>query len=178
MGYWSTRGLRGSTLEDMINTTNEMYLKHNLCIVQKIPTPITVTKIGSKKRIITEAYFESKSSVDYIGVVQGIPICFDAKEIKQKSLPLQNIHEHQIQFMNNFVNQKGVSFLIVYFSSFNETYLLPFEVLNKYYVEKSNGGRKSIPYSAFEEEYLISNKLGYIVHYLETLNKYLENYNY
>ena len=28
---------------------------------------------------ITLAYFEQRSTVDYIGAVQGIPVCFDAK---------------------------------------------------------------------------------------------------
>ncbi len=178
MGYWNTRGLRGSAFEEIINTTNEMYLKHNLAVIQKVPTPITVTKISNVKRLITEAYFDGKSTVDYIGVVQGIAVCFDAKETKLKSLPLQNIHGHQIEFMKNFKEQKGVSFLLVNFTTYDEMYLLPFEVLYKYYEEKEKGSRKSIPYSAFEKEYLIISKQGYLAHYLESLNQYLQNYNY
>ena len=30
MGYWTTRGLRGSELEDTINVTNELYLEKKL----------------------------------------------------------------------------------------------------------------------------------------------------
>ena len=30
MGTWHTRGLRGSTLEDMVNRTNERYLEQEL----------------------------------------------------------------------------------------------------------------------------------------------------
>ena len=30
MGTWNSRGLRGSTLEDMINQTNECYLEKGL----------------------------------------------------------------------------------------------------------------------------------------------------
>ena len=30
MGTWNTRGLRGSTLEELINRTNEQYLEKNL----------------------------------------------------------------------------------------------------------------------------------------------------
>ena len=41
MGTWNSRGLRGSTLEDMINRTNERYLEKGLALIQKIPTPIT-----------------------------------------------------------------------------------------------------------------------------------------
>ena len=35
MGTWNSRGLRGSTLEDMINQTNECYLEKGLALIQK-----------------------------------------------------------------------------------------------------------------------------------------------
>ena len=41
MGTWKSRGLRGSTLEDIINHTNEVYREKKLALIQKIPTPIT-----------------------------------------------------------------------------------------------------------------------------------------
>ena len=41
MATWNSRGLRGSTLEDFINRTNERYLDQGLALIQKIPTPIT-----------------------------------------------------------------------------------------------------------------------------------------
>ncbi len=39
MAYWQTRGLRGSTLEELINYTNEKYRDKGLGLIQKIPTP-------------------------------------------------------------------------------------------------------------------------------------------
>lgn len=56
-------------------------------------------------RHITLAYFEQKSTVDYIGAVQGIPVCFDAKECNTDTFPLANIHEHQVEFMRCFENR-------------------------------------------------------------------------
>ena len=38
MGTWNSRGLRGSTLEDFINRTNERYQQQGLALIQKIPT--------------------------------------------------------------------------------------------------------------------------------------------
>lgn len=110
MGTWNSRGLRGSTFEDFINRTNEIYLTNQLALIQKIPTPITPIDIDKKTRHITLAYFDKKSTVDYIGVVQGIPVCFDAKECNTDTFPLQNIHKHQMQFMSDFEEQKGISF--------------------------------------------------------------------
>ena len=53
--------------------------------------------------------------------VQGIPVCFDAKECACDSFPLQNIHEHQVAFMRDFEKQQGIAFLILYFSHRDET---------------------------------------------------------
>ena len=113
MATWNSRGLRGSTLEELINRTNEKYLENGLALIQKIPTPITPIKIDKEKRHITLAYFEQKSTVDYIGVVQGIPICFDAKECATDTFALQNIHEHQVQFMQQFEQQGGIAFFLM-----------------------------------------------------------------
>ena len=78
MPTWNSRGLRGSTLEDLLNRTNEKYAHNGLALIQKIPTPITPINIDKETRHITLAYFEQKSTVDYIGAVQGIPVCFNA----------------------------------------------------------------------------------------------------
>ncbi len=178
MGYWASRGLRGSTLEQLINSTNIQYQSKGLCVVQKIPTPITPLKIDNKTRTITSAYFEQKSTVDFIGVVQGIPICFDAKETNNKSLPLKNIHQHQIEFMEEFEKQKGVAFILVYFKSIDTMYYIPFRTLKKYVVESENGARKSIPYKELDEKYIIKNSEGFLVHYLESINTDLIERNY
>ena len=175
MGYWNSRGLRGSGLEDLINFTNDIYRQKGLALFQKIPTPITPVEVNNKERTITLAYFDKQSTVDYIGVVQGIAVCFDAKETALKSLPIQNIHEHQIKFMEDFQNQQGVSFLLVQFTALDEFYFLPFETLKRYWDGAQRGERKSIPYSAFEQQYLIENKGKAVLNYLEAVNTYLVN---
>ncbi|MBC7959511.1 MAG: Holliday junction resolvase RecU [Vallitaleaceae bacterium] len=175
MAYWNSRGLRGSALEEMINLTNDQYREHGLALIQKVPTPIKPVKLDGENGHISLAYFEKRSTVDYIGVVQGIPICFEAKETTKEGLPLQNIHEHQITFMADFERQEGVAFIIVFFAKYSEYYYLPFETLKSYVSISQNGGKKTIPYSAFEKKYLIGTKAGYYLHYLEALKLYLSN---
>ena len=114
MATWNSRGLRGSVLEEMINYTNQKYRDKKLALIQKIPTPITPVRFDKNSRHITLAYFEQKSTVDYIGAVQGIPVCFDAKECAVDTFPLQNIHPHQVDFMGAFEEQGGISFLLIY----------------------------------------------------------------
>ena len=107
MATWNSRGLRGSTLEELINRTNEKYRENGLALIQKIPTPITPMKIDKESRHITLAYFDQKSTVDYIGSVQGIPVCFDAKECAVDTFSLQNIHAHQVAFMRDFASHRS-----------------------------------------------------------------------
>ncbi|MCL2386265.1 MAG: Holliday junction resolvase RecU [Defluviitaleaceae bacterium] len=175
MAYWNTRGLRGSAFEDLIDLTNRLYSQKGLAIIQKIPTPITPIAVDNKAHTITSAYFEKKSTVDFIGVAQGIALCFDAKETRQLNLPLRNIHEHQIEFMENFRKQKGISFLLVHFQTKGEMFLLPSEDLAKHYKSASNGGRKSIPYADFNPALIVRNEGGFPVHYLAAINAYLTN---
>ena len=117
MATWNSRGLRGSTLEEFINHTNERYTELGLALIQKIPTPITPVQIDQASRHITLAYFDKVSTVDYIGAVQGIPVCFDAKECGADTFPLQNIHDHQMDFMGKFERQGGISFLLISYTS-------------------------------------------------------------
>lgn len=88
MATWNSRGLRGSTLEELINRSNEQYREKGLALIQKVPTPITPVRIAKDTRQITLAYFEQKSTVDYIGAVQGIPCASMRKSAKKQSFPL------------------------------------------------------------------------------------------
>lgn len=131
------RGLRGSVFEDIINRTIEDYRIKKLALIQKIPTPIVPMKMDKEGHII-KAFFDKKSTVDYIGVVQEIPICFDAKECAANTFPLANIHKHQYDFMKEFEEQGGVSFIIIYFDKKQISYYLTFKELKKYWTNKKN----------------------------------------
>ena len=173
MTQWNTRGLRGSAFEELVSLTNQLYRQQGLALVQKIPTPITPVEVNNRKHIITKAYFGAKSTVDYIGAVQGIPICFDAKETRQKNLPIGNIHRHQIEFMEDFTRQKGIAFMLVHFAVVDHFFFIPFEILKKYWDLAQKGGRKSIPLEDFDSKYQVEYRGG-ILRYLDVINIYLE----
>jgi len=174
MGTWNTRGLRGSILEDFINRTNERYLAQGLALIQKIPTPITPVRMDKEHRQITLAYFDQRSTVDYIGAVQGIPICFDAKECHADTFPLHNIHEHQVEFMENFEKQEGIAFFIIYYSARNELYYMRFKEIKKFWERGQSGGRKSVRFEELSPEFFMQLKGGVYVPYLEMLQKDLD----
>ncbi len=171
MATWNSRGLRGSTLEDLINLSNDMYREKGLALVQKIPTPIKPLKIDKESSRITQAYFEKDSTVDYIGVVQGVPVCFDAKECTTDTFSMQNIHEHQYRFMEEFEAQQGISFLIIFFTTRNELYYMPFQELKKYVERIKEGHPKNFKYAELSKENFIRAKGGILVHYLEPLSR-------
>ena len=175
MATWNSRGLRGSTLEDMINRTNEKYREGGLALIQKIPTPITPIQIDKLSRHITLAYFDQKSTVDYIGAVQGIPVCFDAKECAVDTFALQNIHAHQVAFMEDFEKQGGVAFFVIYYTGRNVFYYLPFLHLKLFWERAQTGGRKSFRYEELNPEYQIPSRHGVLIPYLDMLQKDLED---
>ncbi len=174
MATWNSRGLRGSELEEMVNLTNEKYRNSGLALIQKIPTPIKPINIDQETRHITLAYFEQKSTVDYIGAVQGIPVCFDAKECHASTFPVANIHEHQIVFMEDFERQGGVAFLLIYFAQHNVYYYLRFNDLVKFWNRAKLGKSKSFRFEELNPEYIIPVK-GYYIQYLNMLQKDLDN---
>lgn len=175
MATWNSRGLRGSTLEDLINRTNEKYLECGLALIQKVPTPITPINIDKESRHITLAYFDQKSTVDYIGVVQGIPVCFDAKECAADTFALQNIHEHQVTFMEHFEKQKGIAFFLLYYTHRDVFYYLSYEMLRFFWDRAKEGGRKSFRYEELNPAYVLPHKNGILVPYLDGIQRDLED---
>ena len=171
MATWKSRGLRGSTFEELINTTNDVYDNNNLCLIQKVPKPITPIRIDDKSRHITLAYFDKKSTVDYIGAVQGIPVCFDAKECHTDTFPLQNIHQHQIEFMEKYERQQGISFILIHYTERDCFYYLRYSELKNFWDRAETGGRKSFRLEELSKDYFFHSKPGVLVPYLDMIQK-------
>ncbi len=142
-------GNRGMTLEQDINLTNDYYKEKKIALIYKKPIPIKVLKINSTKTRILDAFYEKKSTLDYSGIYHEKYIEFDAKETNNKtSLPIHNIHKHQIEHIKNILYYNGITFLIVRFNYHNKTFILPGKMLIDF-LNKTE--RKSIPYSFFTE---------------------------
>lgn len=163
---------RGMILESDLNETNKYYLSHNIAIIYKKPTPIKVVNVEYPQNIIKEAYFSEPSTLDYIGIYKEKYIEFDAKETKSKtSFPISNIHKHQLEHMEKILSFGGITFLIVRFTSLNETYLL----LGKDILDFiSTNKRKSIPISYFKDKgYFIEFKYTPRLDYIKIIDKIL-----
>ena len=163
---------RGMTLESEINLSNEYYRELDKAYIYKKPTPIKITKVdypSRDKAVIKEAFFTIPSTTDYNGIYKGKYIDFEAKETKSKtSFTLNNIHPHQISHLKNISNHGGVAFVIVRFTTLNETYLLPAQKLLSYI---ENFKKKSIPLTYFKKEaYLITDGFRPRIDYLKIVD--------
>ncbi|MBR3161898.1 MAG: recombination protein U [Bacilli bacterium] len=139
---------RGMILEKDINISNEYYLINNIALIYKKPTPIKVIRVEYPKNVITEAYFNEPSTLDYNGIYKGKYIEFDAKETNSKtSFPIANVHKHQIEHIKKVLYFGGIPFLIVRFNLLNKTYILLGEDFLDFL---NNNKRKSIPLEYFK----------------------------
>lgn len=160
-------GKRGMSLESDINDTNKYYLDNDIAVIYKKPTPTKVIKLDGNR--IKDGFYEIPSTTDYNGIYKSKYIDFEAKETKSKtSFSLNNIHDHQIKHLERIINHGGISFIIIRFTSLNETYLL----MTKDFIDYIyNNERKSIPYDYIKEKgYIIKEKLRPRLDYLEVLN--------
>lgn len=160
---------RGMNLENALNQTNDYYLKNDIAIIYKKPTPIGVVDVSYKnnKKVIEKAYFKEQSTLDYNGLYRGKYIDFDAKETLNKtSFPLSNIHEHQTEHIRNIIRHGGIAFLIIRMNNLN--YLLKGEDYLDYI---DNTNRKSIEYKYIQEKaFLIKEGYRPSIDYLKAVN--------
>ena len=163
---------RGMAFEAEINLSNDYYLNNDIAVIYKKPTPITINKVDYHSRIdatIKEAHFKIPSTTDYNGVYRGQYIDFDAKETRQKSFPLANIHSHQISHLKKIINHGGIGFILVNFKTLNQIFLLPGDKLFDFI---ENNSRKSIPIEYFiKNGFLIKPKYNPRIDYLEIIDK-------
>ena len=170
-----SKARRGMSLEDDLNKTNSFYLDVDRAVIFKKPTPIQVVEVSypsRNKAKITEAYYRQASTTDYNGVYKGMPIDFEAKEtVNKTSFPLAKLHKHQLNHLINVHRHGAIAFLLIRFSSLDETYLIMVKSLMSF-LEKQD--RKSIPYDwIIREGIFIPYSLTPPVDYLTALDKIL-----
>lgn len=179
--YKINYGNRGMGLERDLNDTNNYYLLNNIAVIHKKPTPITIVSVDYKSRVdavIKEAYFKTPSTTDYNGVYKGKYIDFEAKETKNKQgFPLINIHEHQLKHLDCVLKAGGIAFLIIRFTSFNETYLISASKLLNYI---NNEKKKTVPIKFFRDNgHILKERYNPRLDYLSIINEfYMEGETY
>ena len=169
----STYANRGMGLENDINETNKYYVTYDIALIYKKPTPIRITKTNYENMRVVDGFFESPSTLDYNGVYKGYYIEFDAKETQSKtSFTINNIHNHQIEYIKKVIKHNGIVFLIVRFTTLGKDYILKGENLIKF-IESNN--RKSIPLDYFEQNcYKLEIKYAPRLDYIKIVDKLIK----
>lgn len=161
---------KGDAFEEIINMSNKVYKRKGIALIQKISTPMKPIRRGKQ---IVSAYYEEKSTLDFVGIYEGIPIAFDAKETKEeRRFPLGNIQDHQIKFMENWDEHGGITFLVINFKKLDKVYRLNWKILKEYWEQyQENRGKRgfgSIPIEFFETNCIsIKSRNGIMLDYLE-----------
>ncbi len=91
---------------------------------------------------------ESKAEPDYGGVVSpdGRAIFFDAKTTRREALDFDNLHAHQISYLERTSRLGAIAGFLVEFNKYKQIFFLPVQVLLKW---REVSTRKSLPYKFF-----------------------------
>jgi penicillin-binding protein-related factor A (putative recombinase) len=91
---------------------------------------------------------ESKAEPDYGGTIgpDGRAIFYDAKTTRRNALDFDNLHAHQIGFLERMGALGAVAGFLVEFHKWGEVYFLPVQALARWRDEQS---RKSLPHRFF-----------------------------
>ncbi len=120
---------------------------------------------------------ESKAEPDYGGVIapDGRAIYYDAKTTRRGALDFDNLHSHQVTFLERTAHYGAAAGFLVEFNKFGEVYFLPIQVL-ALWREKSK--RKSIPHRFFVDRLIpASTGKGMIIYdYLGAIEKQERRY--
>lgn len=110
MGTWNSRGLRGSTLEDMINYTNTRYEEMGLALIQKVPTPITPVRIDKERRHITLAYLTRSAPWIISELFREFPFVLTQKSVPQIHFRFRMFTSIRFLLWRSMKNSRGFLF--------------------------------------------------------------------
>lgn len=91
---------------------------------------------------------ESKAEPDYGGTLapDGRAIFYDAKTTRREVLDFDNLHAHQIEFLERAAAMGAVAGFLVEFNVAKEVFFLPIQIVVAW---RAAGTRKSIPHQFF-----------------------------
>lgn len=106
-------------------------------------------------------------------------VAFDAKENRKATyFPLDNVHEHQVDFLSGWEENGGIGFLLVFHERDQAVYLLPYSILARYWVDWKRGtGRASIPELELMQLPMVRPGRGCTLDYLAVLDRWLKTGN-
>ena len=133
----------GMAFESDISKCCDYYRSKGIADIYKRPTPIKVVKMSkTKPGMIEEAYFEAKSTTDYVGIYKGKYIDFECKETIHDSVPYHMIREQQYDHLSFILSLGGIGFFLVSFKTYQKVFLRPAPIILEEIEKKHHPGFK------------------------------------
>jgi recombination protein U len=147
---------RGKSLEYLTEWACSYYKKRDIAVINKIPTPFKI--IGRFKNFYF-GHYDKKSTVDFEGILKtGQHIAFDCKQTKGNRFSLDNVKQHQFDYLKSIQKLNGLSFLLIEFTDINKYIRLHYTDLDCFWGMQSNKrGTKSITFEALSKFQLTQN---------------------
>lgn len=140
----------GMNFEKDITKCCDYYRENMIADIYKRPTPIKVVKMSkTHPGMIEEAYFQEKSTTDFVGIYKGKYIDFECKETIHDLVPYSMIREQQFRHLKTIIEMGGIGFFLVSFKTAQEVYLIDAKKILEE-VEKKN-------HPGFKRTYFIEN---------------------
>lgn len=148
-----TRGAASGTgFQEAVNHTNAAYERLGRACITRKSVPGKFLLRQKDLQFIPE----SKAEPDYGGTISpgGRAIFYDAKTTQRESLDFDNLHAHQIGFLERMALRGAIAGFLVEFRRYEEVYFLPIQVLAHW---RDHMSRKSLPYRFFAEHLIVAD---------------------
>ncbi len=140
----------GMNFEKDITKCCDYYRENMIADIYKRPTPIKVVKMSkTHPGMIEEAYFQEKSTTDFVGIYKAKYIDFECKETIHDSVPYSMIREQQFRHLKTIIEMGGIGFFLVSFKTVQEVYLIDAKKILEEVEKKIHPG--------FKRSYFIEN---------------------
>ena len=136
----------GTGFQEAVNHTNSAYERLGRACITRKSVPGKFLLRQKDLQFIPE----SKAEPDYGGTLSpgGRAIFYDAKTTQRDALDFDNLHAHQIGFLERMALRGAVAGFLVEFRKYEEVYFLPIQVLSHW---RDRMSRKSLPRTFFVE---------------------------
>lgn len=144
------RSNMGMAFESDVSKSCDYYREREIADIYKRPTPIKVVRMSkTKKGMIEEAYFQEKSTTDYVGIYKGLYVDFECKETIHDAIPYHMIREQQYRHLDLISRLGGIGFFLVSFKKYQEVYLID---CRKVLAIEKEGTHQGLKRSFFQEQ--------------------------
>ena len=110
--YKRSHANRGKWLETAIENAAAVAAKRGEGALVKLATPYLLPKDGPGG---TQRILRQRSTVDFVGVVAGVPVAFDAKAAESEYVAVKRLQDHQAQFLIDFKRAGGIGAVLIAF---------------------------------------------------------------